>query len=381
MKKLIKLLQTISLLLLLVACSNKSNVEDDNGSEDTAVSAASPEEMTSDLSIPSAGIDFPMGTNDTEKEKITQKFILSKTEVTYDLWYKVRIWAEKNKGYSFANLGREGHDGNLSEKNYSPTSAKNEPVTKISWRDAIVWCNAYTEWYNTTKSPTIPLTVVYYSDPNYDTPLRTSTNNSSVSTTAGSEDKPYIKANATNNTDMAKNIATGFRLPTSAEWEFAARLRTDATNVVTTLPAGVSSPLSLNGKQYWFTKGNSASGAKADYSNATETEKVARYETNSCNIGSGCSINGSDGKGSKTQNVATLTANSLGLYDMSGNVREWCFDKEGFGRVVRGGSWGDRVSDPTGDNSIKKLQIGFVDSFDVKDTNIGVGFRVVRSLP
>ncbi|CAN5503838.1 hypothetical protein BH10ACI1_BH10ACI1_17420 [soil metagenome] len=125
-----------------------------------------------------------------------------------------------------------------------------------------------------------------------------------------------------------------YRLPTEAEWEYAAR-----------------------------------AGTTGDYYG--NLDSIAWYLSNS---------------GSKTHPVGQKQANNFGLYDMSGNVWEWCQDwyesyssgavtnptgsTTGSDRVIRGGGWNDDAV---------YLRAANRDGNAPSDRNIGLGFRVVRN--
>ena len=257
---------------------------------------------------------FPTGTDDSGVSSVWNAYWIGETEVTYELWSTVYTWAGTS-GYTFAHAGTLGSSGSGSNQ---------QPVTLINWRDSMIFCNALTEWYNAKKGT--KYTCAYYSDSGYTTPIRTSTDTASVDPASGSEDNPYVKDNA-----------TGFRLLSSDEWELAARWRSDATNTV----SGYTHP--------YFTKGDSASGAYTYYNDATDAnpangvvdgkdanDLVAVY--GSYWNGSGWAVTGISGT-AEVKSKGANGANSLGLYDMSGNVWEWCFDFISSTRVMRGGCW------------------------------------------
>jgi formylglycine-generating enzyme required for sulfatase activity len=190
-------------------------------------------------------------------------FYISPTEVTWSEWKIVQRYA-LGKGYDLNNVGSPGpQEGNYLE----------QPVRMVSWFDAVKWCNAKSEKEGL---------------------------------------KPVYKINS----DVFKNgenipevdyQADGYRLPTPAEWEWAAR------------------------------GGNKSKGFK--FSGGDNPEEVAWYRGNSATKKTpNLPLNTKMLKYfSNTKKVKTKKPNELGIYDMSGNVYEWCFIPEG--GAVQGGCW------------------------------------------
>ncbi len=265
------------------------------------------------------GLTTLTGTTDNGTATVANAYQIGQTEVTYNLWRVVRVWAQANKGYTFGNLGREGSTGTIGA---APITT-GQPATMISWRDAMVWMNALTEYYNATNGSDPDYTCAYYQSDGT-TPIRISTTSTTITaSTPGSQDAPYVLTGA-----------TGFRLPSSNEWELAARYK-DGTN---------------------WTPGSYASGATAAYTDVTATGLVAWHSVSATHV------------------VQIKAANALSLYDMSGNVWEWNFDwyTSGSYRVIRGGDWLDGAD---------YVRVGLAYNSIPYTTRYDIGFRVARTTP
>ena len=145
--------------------------------------------------------------------------------------------------------------------------------------------------------------------------------------------------------------ATGLRLPTEAEWEYACR-------------AGTTTPF------------HSGPGFPNGTTNDNLVGEIAWYYYNTCSGGDGC----------RTHAVGTKAANALGVHDMLGNVWEWCNDwyngyssaaqvnpagpASGSYRVLRGGSWG---------NNTYSVRSSYRYYSTPDNTFNSLGFRVARA--
>ncbi len=215
-------------------------------------------------------------------------FYLDRCLVTKALWDEVHAWATTH-GYRF------GHRGS--------GKGPDHPVHSVNWYDAVKWCNARSE-----KEGWVP---AYY--------------------TSAAQTNVYRTGQLDLQNDWVKWNA-GYRLPTEAEWEKAARG-------------------ALSGKR--FPWGDTIDHSRANY--WVYRPNGRQYYPYDLGASAGAHPAFKKGSSPHTSPVGYFAPNGFGLYDMAGNIWQWCWDRY---------AWYPRewVSDPRGDaeyaNSVWRIYRG-----------------------
>ncbi len=258
--------------------------------KDTVVPAASPlkrdklqAETLAKLDqkvVPGAGsMAASENIQESAKKGTPYDLAVSTVEVPWGIWSPVKQWAQTEKGYIFNHGGDMGSTHFRTPASRHATRTPDEPVTNITWVDAVVWCNALSELEG--KKPV-------YLDKNTGEPLR------DASTHRVAMYREYAYANegryANRPVDTGAVIALkavpendGFRLPTLSEYE--------------------------------------------TFHKKSKDESLAWFATNS---------------GLRTHPVGVKTADSNGLFDVEGNVAEMTYGGDAlFGQVRFGTNFAD----------------------------------------
>lgn len=283
-----------------VGKNNSGEIKPSDGKDDSNPGETKPDDGKDDSNSgetkPDGGED---GSNPDETKPDPVKATLAEG-VTYKNVDKLMI-AVPGKEFSIlaTEVTQELYESVMGENPSYFKGEKNLPVEKVSWYDAVYFCNKLSDMFG--------LTPVYAVDGEPDV-----------------EKWSYAphKGNIITGTVSQDENANGYRLPTMEEWQYAAK----------------------GGQDY-------------KYSGSDNLDEVGWYGGNS---------------GDKAHPVAQKKPNGYGLYDMSGNVWEWCWDSYSSHSDVPfcGGGW---------NNNAHACVVGYRSWLNANSTDRNLGFRIVRS--